>query len=142
MTIMGQDAPLSFSGIDHIGIAVADLEAATKLWRDMLSLPFKGLEEIPEQKVKVAIFEVGGTRIELLAPTSADSPIAKFLTRQGERLHHIALRAGNCQAALEELERRGILLLDKEARLGTEGTRIGFLHPQSLRGVLVEIVER
>ena len=142
MTIMGQDAPLSFSGIDHIGIAVADLEAATRLWRDTLSLPFKGIEEIPEQKVKVAIFEVGGTRIELLAPTAADSPIAKFLVHQGEGLHHIALRTGNCQAALEELEKRGMLLLDKEARSGAEGTRIGFLHPQSLRGVLVEITER
>jgi len=139
---MGQDQHPSFSGIDHIGIAVADLDAATKLWRDALSLPFKGIEEVPEQKVKIAIFEVGGTRIELLAPTAADSPIAKFLARQGEGLHHIALRTGGCQTALNELEKRGILLLDKTARSGSEGTRIGFLSPKSLRGVLVEITER
>ncbi len=139
---MGQDQDSSFSSIDHIGIAVADLDAATRLWRDTLSLSFKGIEEAPEQKVKIAIFELGETRIELLAPTAADSPIAKFLARQGEGLHHIALRTGDCQAALGEMEKRGILLLDKTARSGAEGTHIGFLHPKSLRGVLVEITER
>lgn len=133
---------LSFCGIDHIAIAVANLEEAVRLWRDTLSLPLKGIEEVPSQKVKVAIFEVGASRIELVAATSADSPIAKFLARRGEGLHHVALCAENCEATLAELEKRGVPLIDEEPRSGAGGARVGFLHPESLGGVLVEIAQR
>jgi methylmalonyl-CoA/ethylmalonyl-CoA epimerase len=139
---MEKDKPLSFTCVDHIGIVVADLDAATKLWRDTLWIPFKGIEEVPEQKVKIAVFELGETRIELLSPTAADSPITKLMEKRGEGLHHIALRTPNCQTALHQLEERGVVLLDKVARLGAEDSRIAFLHPKSLNGVLVEIVER
>ncbi len=132
---------LSFSGIHHVGIVVTDLEAAIELWRDELSLSFKGIKDVPEQKVRMAMFEIGSTRIELITPTSADSPIAKFLSERGEGLHHIALRTENCQEALEELRMRGIALVDEEPRVGAEGSRIGFVHPKSLRGVLLELVE-
>ncbi|MBM3325304.1 MAG: methylmalonyl-CoA epimerase [Calditrichaeota bacterium] len=111
------------------------------LWRDTLSLPFKGIEEVPEQKVRLAVFELGPVRMELLAPTSADSPIAKFLATRGEGLHHIAVQTGNCGRALDELKRRGITLIDEKPRKGAEEAQIGFLHPKSLRGVLLELVQ-
>jgi methylmalonyl-CoA/ethylmalonyl-CoA epimerase len=132
---------LALSGIHHIGIVVADLEAAVELWRDTLSLPFKGIKDVPEQKVRIAMFEIGSTHLELITPTSPDSPIAKFLKERGEGLHHIALRTENCEEALTELQERGISLIDNEPRTGADGTRIGFVHPKSLRGVLVELVE-
>ncbi|MFH1011901.1 MAG: methylmalonyl-CoA epimerase [bacterium] len=136
-----REPKLSFSGIHHIAIAVTDLDAGIELWRDTLSLPFKGVEEVPEQKVRVAVFELGPARIELVCPTSADSPIAKFLAARGEGLHHIALRTTNCSEALEELKRVGITLIDEKPRKGAEGAQIGFVHPKSVCGVLVEIVQ-
>jgi methylmalonyl-CoA/ethylmalonyl-CoA epimerase len=136
-----EKASLSLTGIHHIGIVVADLDAGVKLWRDRLSVSFKGIKDVPGQKVRIAMFEIGSTHLELITPTSPDSTIAKFLRERGEGLHHIALRTENCKETLAELQERGISLIDREPRVGAGGTRIGFLHPKSLRGVLVELVE-
>jgi methylmalonyl-CoA/ethylmalonyl-CoA epimerase len=139
---MSKEAGLSFRGIDHVAIAVTNFDEAVRLWRDTLSLPLIGVEEVPSQKVKVAIFEVGAARIELVAPTSADSPVAKFLARRGDGLHHISLRVDDCEAVLRELDKRGLPLVDREAHQGAGGARVGFLHPKALGGILVEIAQR
>jgi methylmalonyl-CoA/ethylmalonyl-CoA epimerase len=139
---MSKKPGLSFRGIDHVAIAVTNLDEAVRLWRDALSLPLVGVEEVPSQKVKVAIFEVGSARIELVSPTSAESPVAKFLDRRGDGLHHISLRVDDCETVLSELDKRGVSLVDKRARRGAGGARVGFLHPKALGGVLVEIAQR
>jgi methylmalonyl-CoA/ethylmalonyl-CoA epimerase len=139
---MSKKPGLSFRGIDHVAIAVTNLDEAVQLWRDVLSLPLLSVEEVPSQKVKVAVFEVGGARIELVSPTSADSPVTKFLDRRGDGLHHISLRVDDCEAVLRELGKRGLPLVDKEARQGAGGARVGFLHPKALGGILVEIAQR
>lgn len=139
---MSEETGLSFCGIDHVAIAVANLDEAVRLWRDTFSLPLKAIEEVPSQNVKVAIFEIGATRIELVAATSADSPIAKFVARRGDGLHHISLRVEDCDAVLRELDKRGVPLVDKKARQGAGSARVGFLHPKSLGGILVEIAQR
>lgn len=139
---MSKKPGLSFRGIDHVAIAVSNFDEAVRLWRDSLSLPLVGVEEVPSQGVKVAVFEVGGARIELVSPTSADSPVAKFLAHRGDGLHHISLRVDDCETVLRELNKRGLPLVDKEARQGAGGARVGFLHPKALGGILVEIAQR
>lgn len=139
---MSDEKKSHFSGIDHLGIAVEDLDEAIKLWRDVLSVPPSEIEEIPSQNVKVAVFVIGTSRIELVAAISQESPIAKFIARKGEGIHHIALRTNSCDATLAEIEKKGISLIDKKSRQGAGGTRVGFVHPKSLRGILLEIVQR
>ncbi len=125
--------------IDHIGIAVTSLEQGIKLYRDQLGLTLHSIEEVPEQKVRVAMFEVGDVHIELLEPTSEDSPIAKFLAKQGPGMHHICFEVDNVDHSLREYEGKGIRLIDICSRPGASGKRVGFLHPKSTGSVLTEL---
>ena len=139
---MSKDKRVSFLGIDHIGIAVKNLEKAIDVWQDLLSIPLSGIEEVPSQEVRVAVFKVGDSRIELVEATSPDSPIAKFIANRGEGVHHIALRTQKCSTILQALDAKGVSLIDKTARTGAGDSHIGFVHPKSLGGVLLEITER
>ena len=124
--------------ISHIGIAVKDLDEGIAFYEKM-GLVLEGTEEVPSQMVKVAFFPVGDTRIELLAPTSEDSPIAKFIEKKGEGIQHIAFAVDDLPQALLESENEGIRLIDKEPRPGAHGADIAFLHPKSTGGVLIEL---
>ncbi|MDD2331665.1 MAG: methylmalonyl-CoA epimerase [Candidatus Cloacimonetes bacterium] len=124
--------------ISHIGIAVKDLETGIAFY-EKLGLKLEAIEEVPSQKVKVAFFPCGDTRIELLAPTAEDSPIAKFIEKKGEGIQHIAFAVDNLPQGLEKAQEEGILLIDKEPRPGAHGADIAFLHPKSTLGVLIEL---
>lgn len=126
--------------IDHIGIAVEDLEKAIKLYEKM-GLELDGTEEVADQKVKVAFFPIGEVRIELLEPTSEESPIAKFIAKKGAGIHHIAFRTDDTAAELKKMQEADIRLIDKEPRGGAHNTKIGFLHPKSTLGVLMELCQ-
>ncbi len=126
--------------INHIGIAVNSIEDAVKLYTDVLGLELKDIETVEDQKVRTAIIPVGESKIELLESTDPGGVIAKYIERGGEGVHHLALEVGNIQDALETLERKGVLLIDKKPRMGIEGTRIAFLHPKGTK-VLIELVE-
>jgi methylmalonyl-CoA/ethylmalonyl-CoA epimerase len=127
--------------INHIGIAVSSLEEQIPFYRDVLGLPLIGMEEVADQKVKVAMFRVGEVHIELLEPTSEDSPIAKFLSSKGPGLHHIAYQTENIEAQLQHFEQQKISMIDHTPRSGAHGTRIAFIHPRSSGKVLTEICE-
>lgn len=127
--------------INHIGIAVRSLETALPLYRDVLGMEFEGSEEVADQKVKVAFLATGESRIELLEPTSPDSPVAKFLEKNGEGIHHIAYEVDDLASALAELKQREIRLIDQGPRCGAHGTRIAFLHPKATGGVLTELCQ-
>lgn len=127
--------------IDHVGIAVKNLDEAVKLW-EALGLKVDEIEEVPEQKVRTAIFHVGESRIELLEATSEDSPIAKFIAKRGEGIHHIALGVDNIEEHLEKLKEQGFRLIDEKPRIGVGGAKIAFIHPKSVNGVLLELCER
>lgn len=129
------------SGIDHIAIAVESLAEAIPFYRDQLGLPLKTIEEVPEQKVKVAIFSLGPSRIELLEPTADDSPISKFLAKRGPGLHHLALRSSAVTEDLHRLDEAGARLIDKTPRAGADGMRIAFVHPEATAGVLLELTQ-
>lgn len=124
--------------ISHIGIAVKDLDEGIAFYQK-LGFVLEGTEEVPSQMVKVAFFPVGDTRIELLAPTSDESPIAKFIEKKGEGIQHIAFAVDDLPQALKETEESGIRLIDKEPRPGAHGADIAFLHPKSTGGVLIEL---
>lgn len=127
--------------IDHIGIAVHDLEEAKAPYVEGLGLQVDHVEEVAGQKVRVAMLPVGETNIELLEPTSEDSPIAKFLERKGPGIHHIALAVEDIDAALRRMRDAGVRMIDDEPRPGAGGTRVAFAHPKAMGGVLVELVE-
>jgi methylmalonyl-CoA/ethylmalonyl-CoA epimerase len=128
--------------IDHIGIAVESLEVAKKFWVDTLGLKYLRTEDVPEQKVRIAILSAGNATVELLEPTADDSPVRKFLDKRGEGLHHLAFAAGNLVAQLQSLKTANVELIDKEPRVGAGGTQIAFIHPKSAHGVLIELCER
>ena len=127
--------------IDHIGIAVRSLEEAMKPYRDCLELEMSGTEEVEDQGVRVAMLPVGESRIELLEPTRPDSPVARFLSRRGPGIHHLAIRVQDIEASLEKLKAAGVRLIDETPRNGANDTRIAFIHPSSMNGVLLELVE-
>lgn len=127
--------------ISHIGIAVKSIESSLPYYRDVLGMYFEGTEEVAEQKVRVAFFAVGESRIELLEPTSPDSPVAKFLEKNGEGIHHVAYEVEDLAAALAGLKAQGIRLIDETPRGGAHGTRIAFLHPRATGGVLTELCQ-
>ncbi len=131
-----------FDKIDHIGVAVSDLEKTIKFYRDQIGLDFKGTEVVEEQKVKVAFFPVGESKMEFLEPTEQGSPVGKFIEKKGEGVHHLAFRVDNLEAKLEQLKAQGIELIDEKPRYGAGGARIAFLHPRSTGGILVELCER
>lgn len=129
------------TAIDHIAIAVASLEESIPFYRDTLGLPFEGTEVVEDQKVKVAFFRAGTTRIELLEPTAQDSPISKFLESRGNGLHHIALRTDDIVNELQSVSSRGVRLIDEKPRRGAHHTNIAFLHPKATGGILLELTE-
>jgi len=127
--------------IEHIGIAVKNLKEAILYYENILGLKCYAVEEVTEQKVKTAFFLVGQTKIELLEATCEESPIAKFIEKKGEGVHHIALAVENLSRCLCEMEEKSIQLIDKQPRKGAEGLNIAFLHPKSTGGVLTEFCE-
>ena len=127
--------------INHIGIAVKSLDAAIPFYRDQLGMRFEGTEEVAEQKVRVAFLQVGESRIELLEPTSSDSPVAKFLEKNGEGIHHMAYEVEDITAALARMKEQGVRLIDESPRNGAHGSLIAFLHPKATGGVLTEICQ-
>ena len=132
---------MNISHIEHLGIAVNSLELAIPYYEEILGLKCYAIEEVADQKVKTAFFQVGQTKIELLEPTSADSTIAKFIEKRGEGIHHIAFAVDDVQKSLNEVESKGVQLIDKTPRCGAEGLEIAFLHPKSTRGVLTELCQ-
>ena len=128
--------------IDHIGIAVANLDEALKLYTDVLGLEVHGTEVVEEQKVKVAFLPLGDSELELLESTSPEGPIAKFIEAKGQGIQHIAFRVDNIEQALVEMKEKGMRLIDEKPRYGAGGAKIAFLHPKSTNGVLIELCER
>ncbi len=129
------------SHIEHIGIAVKNLEETIKYYENVLGLECYTIEEVKDQKVKTAFFMVGQTKIELLESTDPEGPIGKFIDKKGEGIHHIAFAVKNIDTMLVETEAKGIQLIDKTPRKGAEGLDIAFLHPKSTFGVLTEFCE-
>lgn len=125
--------------VDHIGIAVKALEGHLRFYRDVLKLELQGIEEVPDQKVRVAVFRAGEATIELLEPTAPDSPISRFLENRGEGIHHIAYRVDDVEAELARLKAANVRLIDSTPRAGAGGKRIAFLHPAASLGVLTEL---
>jgi methylmalonyl-CoA/ethylmalonyl-CoA epimerase len=130
--------------IDHLGIAVPNLDEGKKFWSDIMGLKLEGSETVEEQKVTTAFLPVGDSEVELLVSTSPDGPIAKFIEKNGGKggFQHVAFRVENIEEALAELQAKGVALIDKTPRMGAGGAKIAFLHPKATGGVLVEISER
>jgi methylmalonyl-CoA/ethylmalonyl-CoA epimerase len=132
---------MQISHIEHLGIAVKNLDESIKYYENVLGLSCYNIEEVADQKVKTAFFKVGQTKIELLESTAPDGPIGKFIEKKGEGIHHIAFAVNEIEEALKEADEKGVQLIDKAPRLGAEGLSIAFLHPKSTRGVLTELCE-
>jgi methylmalonyl-CoA/ethylmalonyl-CoA epimerase len=128
--------------IDHLGIATKSIEEALKFWQDSLGLENVHTEIVEEQKVRVAMLPIGESRVELLEPTSDDSPISKFLEKRGGGIHHIAIEVENIVESLAKLKSNGAKLIDETPRIGAEGCLIAFVHPQSTNGVLLELTQK
>ncbi|MBI5508501.1 MAG: methylmalonyl-CoA epimerase [Deltaproteobacteria bacterium] len=133
--------PLKSLGVDHVGVAVADLEKATTTYRDLLGFEIAGGETLETRGLAVRFVTVGDSRIELIAPTRADSEVSRFLAKNGEGLHHVAVRVHDLDAALRDLKARGAKLIDETPRPGAHQTRVAFVHPKGAHGVLLELVE-
>jgi methylmalonyl-CoA/ethylmalonyl-CoA epimerase len=130
-----------FSRIDHIGVAVEEIEPALALYRDGLELEVAHREVVEEQGVEAVLLDVGENHVELLAPLSADTPVGKFLAKQGPGLHHVAYQVTDIDATLRALEQAGLRLIDERPRIGIRGSRVAFVHPRATGGVLTEIVQ-
>jgi len=128
--------------IEHIGIAVKNLTDAIPFYEKLLGTPCYSVEEVTDQKVRTAFFKIGDTKIELLESTDPEGPIGKFIEKKGEGIHHIAFAVANAGEALQEAEGMGINLIDKVSRKGAEGLNIGFLHPKSTGGILIELCSK
>jgi len=129
-------------GMDHVGVAVKNLDEAVKLYRDVLGFELEGIHVLKERKVKVALFSMGGeAQVELLEPLGSDSPVAKFLEARGEGIQHIAVRVENIEKVLDDLKKNGVVLVDDKPRNGAEGKKIAFVSPKSTKGVLMELVQ-
>jgi methylmalonyl-CoA/ethylmalonyl-CoA epimerase len=133
---------MNISHIEHIGIAVTNLEEAIAYYKDILGLTCYAIEEVADQKVKTAFFKVGDTKIELLESTDPEGPIGKFIEKKGQGVHHVAFAVDNVERALKDVEAKGVQLIDKAGRKGAEGLTIGFLHPKSTLGVLTELCSK
>jgi methylmalonyl-CoA/ethylmalonyl-CoA epimerase len=130
-----------FNRIDHIGIAVQDIEDALALYRDSFAMDVAHREIVTEQGVEAVLLDVGENHIELLAPLGQDTPVGKFLAKKGPGLHHVAYQVSDIDATLDSLKQAGMPLIDEQARVGIRGSRVAFLHPKGTAGVLTEIVE-
>ncbi len=133
---------MNLTHIEHIGIAVKNLEEAMKYYEDVLGLKCYAVEEVEDQKVKTAFFQIGQTKIELLETTDPEGPIGKFIEKRGEGIHHLAFAVKNLPSALSELKEKEIKLIDVSPRRGAEGLDIAFIHPKSTYGVLTELCEK
>jgi methylmalonyl-CoA/ethylmalonyl-CoA epimerase len=130
-------------GVDHVGVAVKNLDEAVRVYTDVLGFRLEGIHAMPERKTKVAFLSSGGeTRIELLEPLGIGSPVAKFLESRGEGIHHMAVKVESIEATLETLRDKAVVLVDEKPRAGAEGSKIAFVHPKSTKGVLLELVEK
>jgi methylmalonyl-CoA epimerase len=129
------------STIDHVGIAVADIDAALALYRDSLGMPLVHRETVSDQGVDAALLDVGDGHVELLQPLGPDTAVGRFLERRGQGLHHVAYRVVSVQDALAACAAAGMRLIDEHPRIGIRGSRVAFLHPASTGGVLTEIVQ-
>ena len=127
--------------INHIGIAVHDIEEAAKFYTEALGLELGGIEEVADQKVKVAFLPIGEVRLELVQPTSPESPVAKFLEKNGQGFHHIAYQVEDTGAEVERLLGAGVRMVDQKPRTGAHNTQIAFVHPKASGGVLTELVQ-
>ncbi|GIK76493.1 MAG: methylmalonyl-CoA epimerase [Acidobacteria bacterium] len=127
--------------IDHVGVAVEDLEASISLYEGTLGMPAVHREVVAEQGVEAALLDVGDGHVELLSPLAEDTPVGRFLARKGPGLHHVAYAVADIEATLGQLTGAGIALIDERPRTGIRGSRVAFLHPRSTGGVLTEIVE-
>ena len=130
-----------FKKIDHIGVAVENLEDSLNIYKNTLGMKCTGEEVVGDQNVKVAFLPVGESEIELLESTSPDGNIAKFIEKKGEGIHHIAFEVDDLEAKLEELKGKGVRLIDEKPRYGAGGAQIAFLHPKSTNGILIELCE-
>jgi len=128
--------------IDHLGVAVNNIDGVKNFWTEIMGLRFEGSETVAEQKVTTAFFPVGESEIELLESTAPDGPIAKYIEKKGEGIQHVAFRVDNIEEALAELKAKGIRLIDEKPRIGAGGAKIAFLHPKATSGVLVELCQR
>lgn len=133
---------MELSHIEHIGIAVKDLDKAVAYYEKVLGLSCYAVEEVKDQRVKTAFFKVGQTKIELLESTDPEGPVGKFIEKKGEGIHHIAFAVNNIGQALQEAAEKQVRLIDRKPRRGAEGLNIAFLHPQSTFGVLTELCEK
>jgi methylmalonyl-CoA/ethylmalonyl-CoA epimerase len=129
------------TAVDHIGVAVDDLEAALALYRDTLGMPLVHRETVTEQGLEAVLLDVGESHIELLAPLGPDTTVGKFLARKGPGLHHVAYRVESVEEALAALSKAGMRLIDEQPRTGIRNSRVAFIHPSSTGGVLTEIVQ-
>ena len=132
---------MKLTHIEHIGIAVINLESSIKFYEEVLGLKCYAIEEVKDQKVKTAFFMLGDTKIELLESTDPEGPIGKFIEKKGEGVHHLAFAVEGIENALSELSEKGVQLVDQQPRKGAEGLDIAFLHPRSTGGVLTELCE-
>jgi methylmalonyl-CoA epimerase len=130
-----------FSRIDHIGVAVAEIDPALELYRDSFELTVAHREIVQEQGVEAVLLDVGENHVELLAPLGPDTPVGKFLAKQGPGLHHVAYQVSDIDATLQALKTAGLALIDQQPRTGIRGSRVAFLHPRATVGVLTEIVQ-
>lgn len=128
--------------VDHIGIAVTSIEQSLSYYQDVLGLKVEGTETVESQGVKVAFLDAGNTKLELLEPLSEESPVAKFISKRGEGIHHIALGVESIQARIDEMKDKGIVMIDNTPRTGAHEAKVAFLHPKSTAGVLYELCER
>lgn len=129
------------AGLHHIGIAVRSLAEALPRWTDGLGLVLQSVDEVPTERVKVAVLLAGTQRIELLEPTSPDSPIAVFLDKRGPGIHHLAFQVGDCQVKIDAMTALGAQMLNQKPNPGAHGCKVAFVHPKYLGGVLAEFVE-
>ena len=130
-----------FSRIDHIGVAVEEIEPAIELYRDSLALEVAHREVVEEQGVEAVLLDVGENHVELLAPLGEDTPVGRFLAKQGPGLHHVAYQVADIEQTLAQLKAAGMELIDERPRTGIRGSRVAFMHPRSTAGVLTEIVQ-
>jgi len=131
----------TFTAIDHVGVAVEDLDAAIELYESMLDMPLQHRETVSEQGVEAALLGVGGSHVELLRPLGDDTAVGRFLAKRGPGLHHTAYRCVDVERALEQCRERGLRLIDERPRRGIRGSRVAFLHPSSTGGALTELVQ-
>lgn len=130
--------------IDHIAVVVRDLDAALRVYHDVLGLPLERVEEVPAEKVKVAFLPLpeGDTEVELVQPTADDTGIARYLAKRGEGMHHVCFEVNDIEAAMRELSAAGLQVLEEKPRLGSQGQKYVFIHPKTAHGVLIELYQR